>query len=524
MAVTMIVEAATIRMRARGAARALRELLSEKELPEGLREQVENLFQAMGKTWEELAGGSKDLTAKDAKGEGEEDQEEVEEASNVGQWFEGSIHQAFTNMADDWFKSGLLTREERIGLSSAIGEALSAFVAKLTADFPELYLRQAGEEVSPAQPMAMGELTEGGILEGDCVELVERAVRGDGTMMVKLIQPGWGSSGYYPQDVLERDGPKVFGKGTKMYWNHPTAEEERARPEGDLRNLAAELVGDARWDANGTAGAGLYAEAKVFGDYRQALEELAPHIGLSIRASGKGTRGLAEGREGLVLSGITGARSVDFVTLPGAGGQVVSLFEGKRLPAFNGLHDERGSRDSADKERPSTNTERSSQNDRNKGEEELSMEEKKELEDLRGEKVRLEEEVRKLAEGAAMRRVGEMAAEELREAVLPEATKSRIVRDVVNGAMEAMVIKGAVVDEARLKEVIQEKVKGEKAYLEAVGAAGNGRQAESGIRGMGTARATTRVDPTEGVADLEEVFRGMGMGEREAKEAARGRG
>ena len=37
---------------------------------------------------------------------------------------------------------------------------------------------------------------------------------------IKIIQPGWGSSGYYPKDVLERDGPNVFTKGTKMYINH----------------------------------------------------------------------------------------------------------------------------------------------------------------------------------------------------------------------------------------------------------------------------------------------------------------
>ena len=66
------------------------------------------------------------------------------------------------------------------------------------------------------------------------IPLSERAVRRDGTMSLKIIQPGWGSSGYYPKEVIERDIPKVFPAGTKMYWNHATATEEMERPEGCL--------------------------------------------------------------------------------------------------------------------------------------------------------------------------------------------------------------------------------------------------------------------------------------------------
>src|SRR4051812_17597596 len=43
-------------------------------------------------------------------------------------------------------------------------------------------------------------------LGGDFMPLVEQALRGDGTVQLKLIQPGWGTSGYYPREVLQRDG------------------------------------------------------------------------------------------------------------------------------------------------------------------------------------------------------------------------------------------------------------------------------------------------------------------------------
>ena len=65
---------------------------------------------------------------------------------------------------------------------------------------------------------------------------------------------GRGTSGYYPAEVLERDGPKVFPAGTKNFWNHQTDAEEAARPEGDLRDLASVLTEDAHFENNGPTG------------------------------------------------------------------------------------------------------------------------------------------------------------------------------------------------------------------------------------------------------------------------------
>ena len=141
---------------------------------------------------------------------------------------------------------------------------------------------------------------------------------------VKLIQAGWGSSGYYPKEVLERDGPKIFTKGTQMFWNHPTAKEEAERPEGCMDNLAAVLTEDASWKENGKAGPGLYARAKVFADYAEKVAEKGPDTGLSIRAYGKAKEGKAEGRSGSIIENLTRAESVDFVTKPGAGGKVLT--------------------------------------------------------------------------------------------------------------------------------------------------------------------------------------------------------
>lgn len=152
---------------------------------------------------------------------------------------------------------------------------------------------------------------------------------------VKLISPGTGTMAHYPESVLERDGPKVFKKGLLMYWNHATAAEESARPEGDLDNLAAILTKDAWYDKNGAKGPGLYSEAKVMADYAQKVEERAPFIGLSIRAGGKGTGKLVNGKP--ELASIEYAESVDYVTKAGRGG--IALAEAARdaglLPPVN---------------------------------------------------------------------------------------------------------------------------------------------------------------------------------------------
>jgi hypothetical protein len=173
-------------------------------------------------------------------------------------------------------------------------------------------------------------------ITGDFIALKEGAVGQDGSAYLKLIAPGWGSSGYYSEEMLARDGAKAFPAGTKNFWDHQTDAEETARPEGSLRNLASVLSEDARYDANGPAGPGLYARAKVFQEFRQPVDDLAKHIGMSIRASGKAHEGKSpDGKSGTIIEQLTRGHSVDYVTTPGAGGQILQLFEAARGRKLN---------------------------------------------------------------------------------------------------------------------------------------------------------------------------------------------
>jgi hypothetical protein len=143
--------------------------------------------------------------------------------------------------------------------------------------------------------------------------------------LVQLITPGWGSSGYYGAPVLaEAASNRVFPAGTHMYIDHPTAQEAADRPERSVRDLAAVLTEDAHVDP--TTG-GLVAPVQVFGTWQTVLAEMKDDIGVSIRATGTGQVGEAEGRRGLIISSLDEGLSVDFVTAAGRGGRILEILE-----------------------------------------------------------------------------------------------------------------------------------------------------------------------------------------------------
>lgn len=185
------------------------------------------------------------------------------------------------------------------------------------------------ETVVTTVPEGCELMSEGVVMDGP-INVREGAVK---TIPVKIIKEGWGSMAYYPADVLKRDGPTVFCKGTQMFWNHATESENASRPEGDINNLAAILTKDAEWNDNGPKGAGLYSEAKVFSDYADQVSEKGGHIGLSINAFVRAKEGEIAGRTGRIAEKLvkTNMTSVDFVTKPGAGGApIVPVQESER--------------------------------------------------------------------------------------------------------------------------------------------------------------------------------------------------
>lgn len=321
-------------------------------------------------------------------------------------------------------------------------------------------------------------------LTGDVVALKEGAVGQDGTAYLKLIAPGWGSSGYYPADVLERDGSKVFPKGTKNFWNHQTDAEEAARPEGDLRDLASVLTEDAHFDSKGPAGPGLYAKAKVFEQFRQPVDDLASHIGMSIRANGKAREGQApDGKKGRIIEQLTKGHSVDYVTTPGAGGKILQLFEAARKPART-IPAEGGADD-----------------------------------------VEALKEVKKLRERLALREGADYVRNALAGERLNEATKARLVGRIVESIP---LTEDGEVDEKKLDKIIEREVKDEVEYLaklsggRLVTGMGDGLgKSKKELKKERKAREASDADFEQG---MKEVGRTLGLGKEGRRLFVTGRG
>lgn len=350
-------------------------------------------------------------------------------------------------------------------------------------------------------------VTESGdALDVDFVPLVEKAVRKDGTIALKLIDPGWGSSGYYSKEVLERDGPKVFTKGTKMYVDHPTPEEDRQRPERSVRDLAAVLESNARFLENGPDGPGLYADAKVYKPYQEVLNEVAEDIGVSIRAMGRAKFGTAEGKQGPIVEAIVGAKSVDFVTDPGRGGKILTLYEAARKQ-------NQGAAAPAVTQQQEANT--------------MAQLTEQQQQELLESNKRLQDQVNQLIESnktltTTVTRLGEVniiqestnfARTVLAGINLPEITRARLVESLGGNP----VLKDGAIDREAFKAQILESAKAEAAYL--ASATGGGV-----IRGMGESfQESSDLKPEDAVKQLAEAFRAFGLDESAAQIAAKGR-
>lgn len=310
-------------------------------------------------------------------------------------------------------------------------------------------------------------------LTGDTIALVEKALRSDNTATVKVIQAGWGSSAYYPEAVLREQGPKVFTRGTRMFLDHPTEAEAEARPERSVTNIAGVLESDARWLDNGLAGPGLYADVKVVGAFREVFDDLAPHIGVSIRARGKAKQGTAEGKRGPILESFEAADSVDYVTVAGAGGAILPLFESARTRRQVITKE---SDDMADE----TIVAR--------------------LEEVTARNASLEASLGRLQEALAISQAERMVSERLAAVQMPDVTRTRLAAAL---ASNPPITDGAL-DRTAFAAQIEETAKAELAYLAEVMPTGR-------IVGMGAAAPAAEFTDEQFNASLTESLGALGM-------------
>ena len=334
-------------------------------------------------------------------------------------------------------------------------------------------------------------------LEGGIVDLVEKAVAADNTIDVKLISPGWGSSGYYSEEVLKRDGPTAWPVGTHMHLDHPTMSEKRERPEGSVKDLAAAIASEPVYQESGPTGPGLYAKAAVIPAFKGLIDALAPHIGVSIRAPGTFAEGEAEGRKGHIVKAIFHSplhSAVDFVTKAGRGGQVLALMESLR-----------------DTTPPNPNDQKTLKDDlTDHTKESLNMDEMQKLQadlaeacaartaaeaqvaTLTTANEAMSTELGSLREAQALSEARGLVSAEVGKADLPEITKSRVIESLVKSAR---LTDDGKLDAAALTEAMTETITSEADYV--------AKLTESGkVRDQGKSAPTA----DDAQAKLEESF------------------
>ena len=148
---------------------------------------------------------------------------------------------------------------------------------------------------------------------------------------VKIIQPGWGSSGYYSEKTLKNAVDAGEFSWKHMHMDHPTEGDRNKRPERSLQTLAGIIEGgSAIYDENGEDGPGVYAKAIIFDTHKKTIESVAPYIGVSILGTGKAKMGkvteAGKTRSGLIFEKIH-VEYADFVTKPGAGGKIMEALK-----------------------------------------------------------------------------------------------------------------------------------------------------------------------------------------------------
>lgn len=137
------------------------------------------------------------------------------------------------------------------------------------------------------------------------------------TWVVRLIQEGKGSSGYYSADLLEAYHP-VFDN-TVSFLNHTNDVSSR-----NFTEIAGRVVGETWTDKDKDGKVGIYANWRPDDDHRRKLEQYRDTLGLSIFIGGSGT--YDEETDTLMVESFDGDdpfRSVDVVIAPGANGRLM---------------------------------------------------------------------------------------------------------------------------------------------------------------------------------------------------------
>ena len=159
-----------------------------------------------------------------------------------------------------------------------------------------------------------------------------KEVTGEGDkceIVAVLIEAGknYTKNRYYPRTTIQEAAP-LFAT-LKMFIDHPTDAEERAKPERSIKDWVSTIV-ESWYDSETGCAMGRVHIHDTFLKEKVKDPVFRENIGLSINASGKRYMKEIDGKQMEVIEKIFAPRSVDWVTEPGARGRVAYLLESQK--------------------------------------------------------------------------------------------------------------------------------------------------------------------------------------------------
>lgn len=265
--------------------------------------------------------------------------------ANIANYLEAKIHEAFTGEADAMLAEGIIERDERIGLSHAIGLALNAFSAEVSTVLPGLLARPIAPEYTRFSDSLLASVRESEsrfLHEQVTCQEAQVTIDESGNLKGRVVVMGLSSNGNnYLESALQSVGAVFAGK--PIYVDHPTRAEETDRPERSVRDLVGKLPDKPLDFYVDTVKEGPLAGRKATFFRNGVLSKTADWLGtlikekiagdMSINAIGRGHGGP---EHTFAVEAFTDSTSLDFVTRAGAGGK--GVLESAGRPAADIYH------------------------------------------------------------------------------------------------------------------------------------------------------------------------------------------
>ena len=150
----------------------------------------------------------------------------------------------------------------------------------------------------------------------------------------------WGTTGYYPKDVLIRDAAIAYPKGTPICIDH-AADDRASAPS---KSVAGVFVEAARHVVLDDGREVLKAKMKIYPDEAAWVRPRAKDgvLAMSIRTPMKYEMGTRDGRYGKVATEMAPSFSVDIVSRAGAGGAFGTMVESANMDLSTLFKEEEG--------------------------------------------------------------------------------------------------------------------------------------------------------------------------------------